>query len=218
MPMSHSTFTILLGGNLTVTGRLREAVGASRFIAADSGMRHAAALGARPELWVGDFDSTDAELAGQWPDVEQRTYPPAKTETDGEIATAEAIDRGATKLIFAGALGGERSDHALQHLLHAMSLAERGFDILLTSGEEEAVPLLPGEKVLDLPKGSLFSIVGFSALEGLDIIGARYPLENFSLPFGSSRTVSNVAEGPLEFHLKSGRAMILARPYDFTGA
>jgi len=218
MRMSHSTFTILLGGNLTVTDRLRDAVAGSRFIAADSGMRHAAALGATPELWVGDFDSSDAALIAQFPHVERQAFPPAKNETDGEIATTEAIERGAARLIFVGALGGERSDHALQHFFHAMSLAERGLDILLTSGDEEAMPLLPGAKKLGLPKGALFSVIGFSDLEGLDIIGARYPLDDFSLPFGSSRTVSNVAEGPVEFHLKSGRAMILARPYDMTGA
>lgn len=218
MRMTHSTFTILLGGNLRVTDRLRDTIAGSRFIAADSGMRHAAALGVKPELWVGDFDSSDAALIAQFPQVERQAFPPTKNETDGEIATAEAIERGATRLILAGALGGERSDHALQHLFHAMSLAERDLDILLTSGDEEAVPLLPGTRTLDLPKGSLFSVIGFSDLEGLDIIGARYPLDNFSLPFGSSRTVSNVAEGPVEFHLKSGRAMILARPHDFTGA
>ncbi len=218
MRMTHSTFTILLGGNLRVTDRLRDTIAGSRFIAADSGMRHAAALGVKPELWVGDFDSSDAALIAQFPQVERQAFPPAKNETDGEIATAEAIERGATRLILAGALGGERSDHALQHLFHAMSLAERHLDILLTSGDEEAVPLLPGTRTLDLPKGSLFSVIGFSDLEGLDIIGARYPLDNFSLPFGSSRTVSNVAEGRVEFHLRKGKAMILARPHDFTGA
>lgn len=219
MRMTHSTFTILLGGNLTVTDRLRDTIAGSRFIAADSGMRHALALGVTPELWVGDFDSSDAALIAQFSSVERQAFPPAKNETDGEIATAEAIRRGATRLIFAGAMGGERSDHALQHFFHAMNLAESGLDVMLAAGDEEATPLLPGNgKTLDLPRGSLFSVVGFSALEGLDIIGARYPLDNFSLPFGSSRTVSNVAEGPVEFHLKSGRAMILARPYDFTGA
>ena len=218
MRMIHSTYTILLGGDVLPTERLKDVIAGSRFIAADSGMRHAQVMGAKPELWVGDFDSTDAELAGQWPDVEQRTYPPAKNETDGEIATAEALERGASRLIFVGALGGERSDHALQHLFHAMSLAERGLDVLLTSGEEEAVPLLPGATKLALPKGTLFSVIGFSALDGLDIIGARYPLDKFDLPFGSSRTVSNIAEGPVEFHLRDGKAMILARPYDFSGA
>jgi thiamine pyrophosphokinase len=217
--MSQLTFTILLGGNLKVTDRLKAELSGSRFIAADSGMRHALALYVKPELWVGDFDSSDAELIARFPDVEQQPFPAAKNETDGEIATAEAIRRGATRLIFAGALGGERSDHALQHLFHAISLAELGHDVMLTSGNEEAVPLLAGQsRKLDLPKSSLFSVIGFSALQGLDIFGARYPLKNFSLPFGSSRTVSNVAEGPVEFHLKDGKAMILARPYDFTGA
>jgi thiamine pyrophosphokinase len=218
MPMTTSTFTILLGGHLAITDRLRAELAGSRFIAADSGMKHAEELGVTPELWVGDFDSTDAALAARWPGVERQPYPPAKNETDGEIATAEAILRGANRLIFAGAIGGERSDHLLQHFVYAMSLAERGLDILLTSGEEEAVPLLPGKKVLDLPKGSLFSIIGFSALEGLDITGARYPLKQFGLPFGSSRTVSNIAEGPVEFSLFVGRAMIIARPHDFSGA
>jgi thiamine pyrophosphokinase len=216
--MAHKTFTILLGGTLTVTDRIKAAVAGSRVIAADSGMRHADALELAPELWVGDFDSSDADLIRRWPDIERLTFPAAKSETDGEIATSEAIARGATRLIFVGALGGERTDHALQHLLHAMSLAEKGYDVLLTSGEEEAMPLPAGTKSLDLPKGALFSVLGLSALEGLDILGARYPLTQYSLPFGSSRTVSNVAEGPVEFHLKSGRAIILARPHDFSGA
>ncbi len=216
--MTRSTFTILLGGTLRMTDRLENAVVGSRFIAADSGMRHASALSAVPELWVGDFDSTDSALSARWPDVPRQPYPAAKNETDGEIATAEAIARGAERLIFAGALGGERSDHALQHLFHAVSLAMKGLDILLTSGEEEAVPLLPGDTALDLPKSSLFSIIGLSPLEGLTILGARYPLQNFSLPFGSSRTVSNVAEGPIDIHLRSGQALVLARPYDLSGA
>ncbi len=216
--MSHSTFTILLGGSLSPTDRLKRAIDGSRVIAADSGMRHAVELGVTPELWVGDFDSSDAGLIERFPNVERKSYPPAKAVTDGEIATAEAIERGAKRLVLAGALGGERSDHALQHFLHAIDLAERGLDVLLTSGEEEALPLLPGERHLDLPKGALFSVLGFTPLSGLDILGARYPLEDFTLPFGSSRTVSNVAEGPVQFHLGEGKALILARPNDFSGA
>ena len=217
MPMSQSTFTILLGGELSLTERLRHAIAGSRFIAADGGMRHAAALGIQPELWVGDFDSTPADLEGAFPDVPKQPYPAAKAETDGEIAVSEAIARGARRLILAGALGGERSDHALQHLLSAVNLAEQGFDMLLTSGKEEAVPLLTGTIELDLPEGSLFSVPGFSELTGLFIENARYPLKDFHLPFGSSRTISNVAEGKVRFSLGSGRAIVLARPYDLSG-
>lgn len=216
--MTSTTFTILLGGPLTVTDSLRQMLPGSRVIAADSGMRHAAELGVEPELWVGDFDSSDEALIRQWPQVERQPFPPAKNATDGEIATAEAIARGAKRLILAGALGGERSDHAFQHLLHAITIAENGLEVMLTSGEENAYPLLPGTMSLDLPQGSLFSVLGFSDLDGLDIRNARYPLNGFALPFGSSRTISNVAEGRVEFSLRNGKAVILARPYDLTGA
>lgn len=200
------------------TDRLAAHLSGARVIAADGGMRHAKPLGLKPELWVGDFDSTPQELIDAWPDVRREPYPPAKSETDGEIAVAAALERGATRLILAGALGGERSDHAFMHLLYAARLAEDGIDLLLTSGEEEAWPLLPGTRELELPKSSLFSILGLDTLTGLSIAGARYPLADFHLPFGSSRTVSNVAEGPVRFTLSSGRALILARPQDFSGA
>ncbi|SCW70895.1 thiamine pyrophosphokinase [Rhizobium mongolense subsp. loessense] len=215
--MSQSTFTILLGGELSLTERLRSAVSGSRFIAADGGMRHAETLGVVPELWVGDFDSTPPDLKGAFPHVPKQPYPAAKSATDGEIAVSEAIARGARRLVLAGALTGERSDHALQLLLYAVSLGEQGFDILLTSGTEEAVPLLAGKIELDLPRNSLFSVSGFSELHGLFIENARYPLIDFHLPFGSSRTISNVAEGKVRFTLGSGRAIVLARPYDFSG-
>ena len=216
--MTHSTFAILLGGMLTPNPRLAATLDGARVIAADGGMRHARALGLTPELWVGDFDSTPAELLAEWPDVPRLPYPAAKAATDGEIAVGEALTRGATRILLVGALGGDRSDHAFQLYLSAIRLAEDGLDILMTSGEEEALPLLPGQKHLDLPEGALFSVLGLTALDGLTIVNARYPLDNFHLPFGSSRTVSNVANGPVAVTLRSGKALILARPFDFSGA
>jgi thiamine pyrophosphokinase len=218
MAMTHSTFTILLGGDLRPTDRLTAMLAGSRVIAADGGMRHAEVLGLVPELWVGDFDSTPADLLETWSAVEQQNYPVAKAQTDGEIAVCEALARGARQLILIGALGGERSDHALMHLLYAVHLAEQGFDVMLTSGTEEAYPLIAGTKNIDLPEGSLFSVLGLSDLKNLMLENARYPLDGFSLPFGSSRTISNVAEGRVRFSLQSGRAIILARPYDLSGA
>lgn len=211
-------FTVLLGGSLTPTERLKAAVAGSRFIAADGGIRHAAALGVTPELWVGDFDSSSDALSREFAEVPKMPWPAQKNETDGAIAVAEALDRGAKRLILAGALGGERSDHAVMLLLQGLRLAMDGFDVMLTSGDEEAYPLLPGKRHVDLPKGSLFSILGFSALAGLSIANARYPLANYAQPFGSSRTISNVAEGAIDLTLESGTAMLLARPYDLTGA
>lgn len=213
-----TAFTILLGGNLAITDRLFEQTAGTRVIAADSGMRHAAPLGIKPELWVGDFDSAAPQLISQWHDVDKQPYPRAKAATDGEIALEAALQLGATSLIFAGALGGERTDHAVMHLLQALSLTERGMKVLLTSGDEEGVALLTGETRVDLPKNALFSILPFSNLTGLTIENARYPLQDADIDSGSSRTISNVAEGPITIQLKLGRAILLARPFDLTGA
>jgi thiamine pyrophosphokinase len=219
MPAStDETYVVLLGGALVATPRLAHDIAGARFIAADGGMRHAAMLGVTPDLWVGDFDSTPPELLAAWPDVERQPYPAAKNETDGALAVSVATGRGAHSILLAGALGGERSDHALMHLLHAVSLAEAGIAIKLTSGEEEAWPLLPGRREIDLPAGSLFSVLGLTALSGLHLENVRYPLTDFALPFGSSRTISNVAEGPVRVSLASGRAILIARPYDLSGA
>ena len=218
MPDQTEKFVVLLGGALTATPRLAADIAGARFIAADGGMRHAASLGVTPDVWVGDFDSTPPALLAAWPHVERQPYPTAKNETDGAIAVSLAAERGARSIVLAGALGGERSDHALMHLLHAVSLAEEGFAIKLTSGEEEAWPLLPGTREIDLPKDSLFSVLGLSPLAGLFLSNVRYPLTDFSLPFGSSRTISNVAEGPIRLSLASGRAVLIARPYDLSGA
>lgn len=212
------TFTILLGGDVEVTDRLTAAISGSRVIAADGGMRHAPALNLVPEMWVGDFDSSDPALFERFARVPRLEYPAAKAMTDGEIAVEQALARRARRLIFVGGLGGTRSDHAFQHLTQGVGLAERGVEVLLTSGTEEAVPLLPGALELDLPKGSLFSILGLDTLTGLSIANARYPLERSDVPFGSARTISNVAEGRVGFALESGKALVIARPYDFTGA
>ena len=212
-----SKFVILLGGPLTVHPRLLDQVEGARVIAADSGIRHSEPLGLVPEIWVGDFDSTDGDLALQYAEIPRLEYPAEKALTDGELALQMALDQGATEIVMVGALGGERADHAWAHVVKALALALDGRQVLLTSGDEEGYPLLPGRLSLDLPKASMFSVLGLDRLEGLTIDNARYPLDGYELPFGSSRTISNVAEGEVTFDLRAGRALILARPHDFSG-
>src|SRR5690606_22641527 len=84
--------------------------------------------------------------------------------------------------------------------------------ILLTSGAQEGVPLLRGDHAFDYAGGTLFSILGLSALSGLSVEGAKWPLENVDIPFGSSLTLSNEVRGRLRITLGDGRAMLLAHP------
>ncbi|MEJ6783566.1 thiamine diphosphokinase [Aminobacter sp. Piv2-1] len=208
-----SRFTILLGGEVFRTPRLDRQVAGSRVIAADSGIRHAAALDLVPELWLGDFDSVPADLDPGLAGLPRETFPADKDKTDGELAIAAALDRGATSLVLAGAFGGPRADHAFLHLALGLRLAEAGTEVLLTSGRQEGVPLLPGAADFDYDAGTLFSVLAFSALSGLSEEGAKWPLDKVEVPFGSSLTLSNEVRGRLSISLAGGRALLLAHPF-----
>ena len=204
-------FAILLGGDLTVTPRLKSQIHGARVIAADSGMMHAAALRLVPELWVGDFDSAGSELTMQYRDVPRETFPAEKDATDGAIAVEEAIRRGATSIVLLGGLGGQ-TDHTAGLLGQSIAIARRGVACLLTSGVEEAWPLIGGRVVTDLPPDTRLSIIPFTDLHGLDLTGVKWPLSKRDVPVGSTLTLSNVALGPVEIALASGHGIAIAYP------
>lgn len=207
-----STFVIFLGGDLVRTPRLDAALRGARVIAADSGIRHAEMLGLTPELWIGDFDSIGEIDIDIHADVPKEVFPAEKDSTDGELAAEAAIARGATALVLAGAFGGPRADHAFLHMTAAIRLAEGGLPVLLTSGLQEGTPLLPGRSEFGYSDGTLFSILAFSSLKGLSVAGAKWPLEDVQIAFGSSLTMSNEVRGNLHVTLREGRALLLARP------
>ena len=209
---AFNPFTLLLGGACFPTPRLLAQVKNTRVIAADGGMGHAKMLGLVPELWVGDFDSTSPELEAEYASTERLRFDAAKAKSDGELAIEAAMARGANALVLVGALGGARSDHQMMILTNAMALAERGMPIILTSGLEEATCVLPGEMLVDLPKNTVFSVIGLTDLTGLTLTNVRWPLSDHYVPFGSTLTLSNEALGnaPVTITLQSGKAVMFS--------
>lgn len=209
-----SKFVILLGGHLEVTPRLKSQIEGARFIAADAGMRHAERLRVKPELWVGDFDSSSVDLIDLFADVPRQIFPPEKDLTDGEIAVEAALERGATEIIVAGAFGGDRADHTFQILAMAVARREEFSSVILTSGNEEAIPLTPGTQFeSDLPDRTLFSILSFTDVTGLTLTGAKWLLKERRIPFGSSLTLSNEVDesGSLTVELATGDCLLYAK-------
>jgi thiamine pyrophosphokinase len=206
-----SKFLILMSGDVTPTLRLKNQIIGARVIAADSGMKHAEALGLMPELWVGDFDSTSTALRDQWSHIEQQRYPVAKDKTDGELAIDAALKRGASEIILLGAFGGQ-FDHVLAHaaLLHVT--AARGLKTFATSGTEEAWPLVTSLSLWQIPTGTRVSVVGLTDLKALSILGVRWPLQRRDVAFGSTLTLSNESKGDISISLEQGRAVVLLYP------
>jgi thiamine pyrophosphokinase len=209
-----SVFVILLGGPVTVTQRLRQQIVGARVVAADGGVAHAGMLGLTPELWVGDLDSVTAEDRARWSGLAQQVHPAEKDKTDGELAVDEALLRGATSLVLVGALGGERTDHALLHVMLAHRLSQAGVACLLTNGIEEAVPLRTGDNRFDLPPGTRFSVLALDPIRSLSIIGAQWALSGRAIDAGSSLVLSNSVTGELSLNLSNGRALLFAHPKD----
>jgi thiamine pyrophosphokinase len=206
-----SRFTILLNGPVILTERLKKQAEGTRALAADGGMTHAAPLGLNVELWVGDFDSTSEALAAHYSDTPRQRFAMAKDKTDGELAADEAIRRGASSLLLIGSFGGQ-IDHTLGHLALAVKLARKGIPTILTSGEEEAYPLLPGKTRIGLPQGSRLSIIALADVEGLTLRGTHWALEEAAVELGSTSTISNIAIDPVEILLRSGYGIAIAYP------
>ncbi|WP_019008318.1 thiamine diphosphokinase [Deinococcus aquatilis] len=182
---------ILVGGRLTLTPMLAALPQPTLVVAADGGARHAAALGVRVDVWVGDFDSS----AGVHLDAPREVHPAAKDETDAELAVRVALKRGATVLVFIGAFGG-RFDHTAALMLGGIRRAREGWPVILTSGDEWGWPLLPASPLaLNLPPQLTLSVLAFSELRGLSLSGVRWPLHRAAVPLGSGWTVSNETTG-----------------------
>ncbi len=206
-------FAVLLDGALTATARVKHAIEGCRILAADGGIRHAEALGVTPELWIGDFDSADQHLIDHYVHVPRQNHVPDKAMSDGEIAIRHALDCGADSLLLCGGIGGERTDHAFFNLATAIDLAKREeIDVVVTSGAEEALPLVPGTPLKpDWTAGTMFSIMNFSNLEGLTITAAKWPLHDVNVRLGSTLTLSNVAANNVAIVLSKGCAVAIAQ-------
>lgn len=166
-------------------------------IAADGGLRHVQALGLRPDLVIGDLDSADPDqlqdaiAAG----VEVRRYPPAKDETDLELAllAAAACNCDPIRLL---AATGDRLDQTLSSIYLLALPALRGRDVRLVSGNQTAWLAHPGPNEVYGQPGDTLSLIPLAG-DALGIVteGLEYPLRRESLLFGPARGVSNVLIG-----------------------
>lgn len=213
----QNNIIILLDGEASAENWIAELATDSYIIAADGGIRHAQLLGIEPDLWVGDFDSSDKTLQDRYKNVPRKEYPSDKVKSDGEIAIEEALSLNPQKIVLLGALGGQRTDHSLFNLLGALRFAHKHPDteFILTGTGQTALPLLP-KKPLKIGSsfGTTLSIVPFSDLNGLSITGVHWPLNSVEVEFGSTHTLSNRIISNAEIELVDGLAIAIVQTND----
>ncbi len=180
-------------------------------IAVDGGLRHLTRLGLKPHLLIGDLDSVSPqELADVMnAGAEVRRFPPAKDQTDLELALEYALTNGYAQIMIAYALG-ERSDHTLGNinLLSRPNLVDKS--AWLDDGQVE-IRLVSQATTLPTRPGDLVSLFAWgSPAEGVTTQGLRYPLQSEPLFPWQSRGISNVAlSDRFELKLSSGRLLVM---------
>ncbi len=202
---------ILAGGDIAVTDALKNTCrDAELVVAADSGLRHAAALGVSPDIIVGDFDSVTREVLADYPEVERLEHPAEKDLLDLELALDYAKEKGAAHYLIVGGLG-DRFDQSLAAVFIAARWKRAGYGVSLQSGDRALYPLAGEDEVkLELPPGQHFSLLSLAETSAVSLEGAKYPLERYALPFGVGRGVSNEVAGvPLKVELHGGLALLI---------
>lgn len=192
-------------------------------VAADGGLRHAAALGFGVTAWVGDGDSVDRaalqRLEAEGVPVQRASRD--KDESDAELAVLEAVRRGAGRVMILGALGGERVDHELANVLLLALPALRGHEACLLDAAARIslidAPDVGGRPVVrGLPGrvGDRISLLSLGpSAEGVTTHGLTFPLRDEPLPIGPARGLSNerrAADASLT--VRSGRLLVIETP------
>ena len=202
---------ILANGKLHKSPALLQLVKeADYIIAADGGARHCEILERLPDTLIGDLDSIPVELLKDFKtrDIEILQHPVRKNATDLELAIDHAIKRGATKIYFAGMLGG-RWDMSLSNIF--LLAHDKYVKIRLSILSTDCVLhiLHPGKHSFETKIGQRVSLLPLKEdAQDITLTGLEYPLDHYTIPFGSSMGVSNVTSNTT-VHIQHSKGILL---------
>lgn len=156
-------------------------------IAADGGYEPLKALGLRPDLAVGDFDSL-----GYLPeDVPTLRHPPEKDDTDMMLAIYEGMARGFEDFIIFGGLGG-RLDHSLANLQSLCYVSRKGSRAWLWGEDTALTAMTDGTIQFPAQCSGMFSVFAQGGnARGVWEKGSKYTLNGSELRFDCPMGVSN---------------------------
>lgn len=198
---------IVGGADIRDYGRIRELLTEEMvFIFCDSGLRHMEALGRKPDLIVGDFDSH----VNPHMDVETIVLPHVKDDTDTVFAVKEALRRGFEEFLLIGVVGG-RLDHTLGNVAILLMLDSAGKKAVIADDYSD-MEIVSRERALIPDRYPYFSLLNITGTaKGVTIRNALYPLSDAEItceyPIGVSNEV--LPGQTAEVTVKEGRLLII---------
>lgn len=181
-------------------------------VCVDGGARHCFAQGLKPDLLVGDLDSLSTKLSKAIKDaqVECVRFPSEKDTSDLELTLEVLGDRSFEDIVLLGISGG-RTDH---HLFNWQLAGSRSWPFKLRLIDDTVdAQLVDKSRPLQIsaPVGQTFSVIPLAQdAIGVDVAGAKYPLENARVPVGSTLGLSNeVTEPRLQVSVEAGIVLVM---------
>lgn len=173
-------------------------------IAADGGLDTLVRLGERPDIIIGDFDSTSR------PDSDCIVLPHVKDDTDTLAAIRVGLERGCREFHIWGGTGGSRADHTAANLQCLVMLSKRGLKGYLHGESCVVTAVTDGIVSFDASHRGYISVFSASDIsEGVALRGLLYPLEDASLTNDMPLGVSNEFTGvPSSVGVKRGTLLI----------
>lgn len=165
------------------------------YIYCDAGLKHQEALGAWPNLIIGDFDSYSKDemeqkyrRAGDAPEL--IVLPCEKDDTDTVFAVKEALRRGFADFLLVGVIG-QRLDHTLGNVSILYMLDEAGKQGRILDDYSE-MQIVSGSPVQIDDTCAYFSLLNLSGqADGVTITHAKYPLQDAAIHCDYQYGVSN---------------------------
>ncbi|MBQ8356970.1 MAG: thiamine diphosphokinase [Clostridia bacterium] len=188
---------IYTGGTVDPAHITEHPKGDDLIIAADSGWNNAMALGERPTVLMGDFDSIGGKKLPEG--VEIYRVPAEKDLTDTQLAVEFALQKGARDIVIVGGLSG-RLDHTLSNLAILEHLEALRCHAIITDGRNRARFIRNNSTLI--PRGAytyLSLIAADPVVKGVEIDGVKYPLKNAKLRRDNQYAVSNELTGNCAF-------------------
>ena len=180
-------------------------------IGVDRGLEFLYEYGIRPTHIVGDFDSADPKLETYYrrqKEVDIRRFNPVKDSTDTQIAIELALEMGSDAIEILGGTGS-RLDHVMGNI-QSMMLAKKAGVTCCMLDENNRICFIGEDTVLKKEKqyGHFVSLIPLTTrVEGVDLIGFKYPLHNhtFTSTESAGLGISNeILEEEAKIHIKSG--------------
>lgn len=195
MKNAQQRAVIIANGELSSPDKIRPLIQPDdKIICADGGGYHAKRMGLVPDVIIGDMDSVSTELLAEFEGMGTliETHPANKDETDLELAINFASNSGIQNIDVIGVFGG-RLDQSVANLMLLARPEWRHLRLRAITEHEVTWPLRGSDQeTITGTVGDTLSLIPLTpSVEGVTLTGVKWPLDQATLQFGSTWTMSN---------------------------